>query len=119
MTSNSILLTTFFLLYFKFDLIWMQLKNKCLLIFFIFILVILKIREIFKSTTSKEIIMLTFDDMKSRSLSSNQLFKTIMRELLIRASIKQSQLKVLTIKPCFKVIVVVLSINQKAIRPNN
>jgi hypothetical protein len=93
----------------------MELKHESLCIFFFFILVIFTIRILFKGTTSKEIIMLTFDNVKSRSLVSNQSLEVIMSEILFGASVKQSQLEVHTTKPGFEVIIVLLSINQKSV----
>ena len=56
-------------------------------------------------------ILLTFDNMKSWALISNQSNEVIMFEFLFWASVKQVQVEVHTIEPGFKVIVVLLSIN--------
>ena len=93
----------------------MELKHESLCIFFFFILVIFTIRIFFKSTTSKEIVILTFDNVKSRSLVSNQSLEVIMSEVLFGASVKQGQFEVHTVKPGFEVIIVLLSINQKSV----
>ena len=60
--------------------------------------------------------MLVFDNVKSRSLISNQSLEVIMSKFLFRASVKQGQLEVNSIEPAFVVIVVLLSINQKSVR---
>jgi hypothetical protein len=56
--------------------------------------------------------MLTFDNVKSRPLISNKSYKVIKSELLFRASVKHGQLKVHLIEPGFKVLPVLLNINQ-------
>ena len=56
-------------------------------------------------------IMLTFDNMKSWALISNQSNEAIKFEFLFWASVKQGQAEVHTIEPGFKMIVVLLSIN--------
>ena len=116
MTSDCILFTTFFLLILKFDLIWMELKHEILLIFFKYAI---RIRILFKSTTSKEIIMLTFYNVKSRSLISNQSLEVFKSEFLFGTSVKQGQFEVHTVKPGFEMIIVLLSINQKSVRLNH
>jgi hypothetical protein len=73
------------------------------------------IRILFKCTTSKQIVMLTFDNMKSGSFISNKSIKVSTREVLFGASVEQRQLKVKTVKPALKLLPVLLNINQEAI----
>lgn len=91
----------------------MQLKQESLVIMFIFTIVR---RIFFKSASSKEIIMLTFDNVKGGPLISNQLFELSVSETMFRASVKQSEREVEAIKPSLEVLPVLLGINEQTIR---
>ena len=60
--------------------------------------------------------MLTFDNMKSWSLISNKSDKVSISKFLFRAPIKQCQFKVKTVEPGFKLLPMLLNINQQAVR---
>lgn len=76
---------------FKLDFIGVQLELEGFRIFFILSFLI---RILFKCTPSKEVIMLTFNDVKSRPLIANQSPKAIMSKILFGTSVKQGKLKV-------------------------
>ena len=94
---------------FKHNLIRMQLKQESLVILLIFIIII---RILLESTTSEKMIMLTFNNVKCRSLISDQLQKVSMSEFLFWPPVKKRKFKVNTIKPCFEMLPVLLHIDQ-------
>ncbi len=93
----------------------MQLKYESLSIFFMLFRPILAIRILFKSNSSKDIVMFVLNNVKSRSLVSNKSLKSFMSEGVLRASVEQGQIKVHIVKPGFKMMPVLLNINQQAV----
>ncbi len=55
--------------------------------------------------------MLTLDDVESGSLVPNKSYEVSVSKVLFRASVKQGQVEIYPVKPCFKQMPVLLNIN--------
>ena len=83
----------------------MQLKYESFIIWYITLWWIF-----FESTSAKYIIMLTFDNVESRSLIYNKFSEISIRKVLFWPSEEHSQLEVFAVKPSFEFLPVFLNI---------